>query len=54
MTRARPESGVGRFARLRHGRVLGAALLAVLLALDFVPGVPGLEALRFAWFDVCQ
>jgi serine phosphatase RsbU (regulator of sigma subunit)/CHASE2 domain-containing sensor protein len=54
MTGARPESGVGRFARLRHGRVLGGALLVVLLALDFIPDVPGLGRLRFAWFDVCQ
>jgi serine phosphatase RsbU (regulator of sigma subunit)/CHASE2 domain-containing sensor protein len=50
----RPELGVGRFARLRYGRLLGGVLLAGLLALDTIPGVPGLGALRYAWFDVCQ
>jgi CHASE2 domain-containing sensor protein len=51
MRRAPPASGVGRPARLRHGRLLGGLLLGVLLALD---AVPVLGTVRFAWFDVCQ
>ncbi|HEU4366747.1 MAG TPA: CHASE2 domain-containing protein [Methylomirabilota bacterium] len=54
MTRARPESGVGRSARLRHGRLLGGALLAALLLLDFVPDVLWLGSPRIMWFDLCQ
>lgn len=54
MRRRRPESGVGRFARLRQGRLLGGVLLVALLALDAAHDLPGVGALRFAWFDICQ
>ncbi|HET7341761.1 MAG TPA: CHASE2 domain-containing protein [Methylomirabilota bacterium] len=37
-----------------RGRLFGACLLVVLLAVAAVPGLPGLTRLAFAWLDVCQ
>jgi serine phosphatase RsbU (regulator of sigma subunit) len=39
---------------LRRGRLLGAALLALLTAVTAVPFLRGRDLLRFAWFDALQ
>ena len=43
-----------RLAGFRQGLWVGALLLAALVVVSAIPGVPGLTRLRFAWMDVCQ
>ena len=43
-----------RLAAFRQGLWVGALLLAALVVVSAIPGVPGLTRLRFAWMDVCQ
>src|SRR5262245_33405642 len=54
MTASRPEPGVGRFFRLRKGRLFGFLLVLVLAGICAMPYFPGLETLRLSWFDICQ
>jgi serine phosphatase RsbU (regulator of sigma subunit)/CHASE2 domain-containing sensor protein len=39
---------------LRRGRVVGVVVLISMVAVMVVPGIPGRELLRFAWFDALQ
>jgi serine phosphatase RsbU (regulator of sigma subunit) len=39
---------------LRRGRVLAVALLVLLTVVTAWPALPGIDLVRFVWFDVCQ
>src|SRR4029453_13979583 len=54
MTASRAEAGAARITPLRRGRLFGFLLVAVLAGGCAMPRVPGLDTLRFSWFDVCQ
>jgi adenylate cyclase len=54
MTASRAEARAARVTPRRRGRLFGFLLVAVLAGVCAMPRVPGLDTLRFSWFDVCQ